>query len=87
MPHWKIYCLRRRLNQSKGGLMKKVLIACILTVLTTTGCIIREGHGWHHWHGELKVRPAEAVAVITPATVVTSPTVNAPPPELVVAAR
>jgi len=65
--------------------MKIVLIACIVTMLSTTGCIIRDGHGWHHWHGELKVAPVVAEAGPIPVTVVTPPAVNAPP-ELVVAA-
>ncbi len=67
--------------------MKKMLIACIITVLTTTGCIIRDGHGWHRWHRDAKVTPAAAEARLIPATVITSPTVNAPAPQLVVAAR
>jgi hypothetical protein len=68
--------------------MKKMIIACIITVFTTTGCYIRDGHGWHHhwWHGEVKVTPAAAEARMTPATVATPPTVNAPSLQIVVAA-
>jgi len=66
--------------------MKKMIIACIITVFTTTGCIIRDGHGWHHWHGELKVTPAAAEARIIPATLVTPPAIDAPTPQMVVAA-
>jgi hypothetical protein len=87
MSHWKICRSERTLKKSKGGLMKRVLIACIITVFTTTGCIVRDGRDWHHWHGELKVTPAAAEARKIPATVVTSPTVKAPAPEIVVAAR
>jgi nitrate reductase alpha subunit len=72
---------------TKGGHMKKMFIACIITVFATTGCIIRDGHGWHHWRAEAKVTPATAETRIAPATVVTPPTVNAPPAEIVVAAR
>jgi len=68
--------------------MKILLMACIITVFTTTGCVIRDGHdGWHHWHGELKVTPAAAEAGIIPATVGTPATVKAPAAEMVVAAR
>jgi nitrate reductase alpha subunit len=67
--------------------MKKMFMACIITVLTTTGCIIRDGHRWHHWHGELKVAPAAAEARIMPATDVASPTVKAPAAEMVVASQ
>jgi hypothetical protein len=64
--------------------MKILLIASFITVLATTGCIRRHGHGWH---GELKAAPVVAEARITPATVVTPRIVEAPAPGMVVAAR
>jgi hypothetical protein len=67
--------------------MKKMFIACIVTVFATTGCIIRDGHRWHHWHGEAKATPAAGEARVMPASVVTPPAVNAPPAVIVVAAR
>jgi hypothetical protein len=64
--------------------MKILLIAGIITVLATTGCIRRGGHGWH---GELKAAPVVAETRITLPTVATPRIVEAPAPEMVVAAR
>ena len=70
--------------------MKIMLLACIITVFTTTGCIIRDGHGgWHHhWHGEMRGGPVVAqVQHVRQGATVTAPIVNAPPSEIVIAAR
>jgi nitrate reductase alpha subunit len=62
MPDLKIYRSERMPIMSKGGLMKIVMkimfMACLMTVLTTPGCIIRDGGGWRHWRGEHNATPA-----------------------------
>jgi hypothetical protein len=69
--------------------MKILLLVCVITVFTTTGCFF-PGPGWHHdrgWHdrGEINVAPAVVEASV-PAPDEAPPAVKAPSPEIVVAA-
>ena len=61
--------------------MKKILLfACIITLLTTTGCLVSEGgrgeHARYEHHDQVVVGP--------PAVVVRVPEVVVRPPEVIV---
>jgi hypothetical protein len=57
--------------------MKKFLsFTCVLTLLSTTGCIVPEGHARYEHHDEVVVGP--------PVVVVPVPVVVVRPPEVIV---
>jgi hypothetical protein len=64
--------------------MKTILLfACVITLLTTTGCFF-PGRGGHRWHerGELNVAPS-AIVVRAPAVIVAPPLLEVRAPEVV----
>jgi hypothetical protein len=64
--------------------MKKIILfACLITLLTTTGCFFPgRGWGWRGRRGEVAV-PTPVVVVAAPRVVVPPPVVVAPPVEVV----
>jgi hypothetical protein len=60
-----------------------LLITCVTTLLTTTGCFFPgRGGGWGHWHdrGEINVAPA-IVEASAPKVIVEPPVVEVRAPE------
>ena len=61
--------------------MKMILLfTCVITLLTTTGCLVSEGGG----HGRARYEHHEDVIVGPPAVVVRVPEVVVRPPEVIV---
>jgi hypothetical protein len=63
-----------------------LLLTCVVTLLTTTGCFFPgPGRGWHHWHdrGEVIVAPS-TVAARVPEVIVSPPLAEPQGPEVVV---
>jgi hypothetical protein len=64
--------------------MKKIVcLTGILTLLSTTGCLVSEG-GWHEHHGHERYEHRSEVIVGPPPIVVRAPVVVVRPPEIIV---
>ena len=66
--------------------MKKILLLSgVITLLTTTGCLVSEGGGRGHYHGHARYEShADVIVVGPPPVVVRPPVVVLRPPEIIV---
>jgi hypothetical protein len=61
-----------------------LLLTSVITLLTTTGCLVSEGGGHGHYRGHGRYESHSAVIVGPPAVVVRVPVVEVRPPAIIV---